>query len=105
MFELQLSVTLAFGNTEIQITSYSQRRELQRLCLFFLLPAEMNLKFLGNIVSSLEMSLTLLLLYRVIRPPLWSGFLATDTEVSGSIPGTTRFSEWQWVCNGVHSAS
>ena len=35
----------------------------------------------------------------------WSGFLATDTEVSGSIPGATRFSEWQWVWNGVHSAS
>jgi hypothetical protein len=30
------------------------------------------------------------------RPPLWSSglkFLATDREVSGSIPGTTRFSE------------
>jgi len=41
------------------------------------------------------------------RPPLWSSgqFLATDTEVSGSIPGATRFSEWQWVWNGVHSAS
>ena len=35
----------------------------------------------------------------------WSGFLATDTEVSGSIPAATRFSEWQWVWNGVHSAS
>ena len=35
----------------------------------------------------------------------WSGFLATDAEVSGSIPGATRFSEWQWVWNGVHSAS
>jgi hypothetical protein len=23
----------------------------------------------------------------------------------GSIPGTTRFSEKYWVCNGVHSAS
>jgi hypothetical protein len=23
----------------------------------------------------------------------------------GSIPGTARFSEWQWVWNGVHSAS
>ena len=31
-----------------------------------------------------------------IRPPLWSKwseFLATDTEVSVSIPGATRFSE------------
>ena len=28
-------------------------------------------------------------------PPLWSSgqFLATDTEVPGSIPGATRFSE------------
>jgi hypothetical protein len=36
---------------------------------------------------------------------LWSGFLATDTEVPGSIPGATRFSEWWWVWDGVHSAS
>ena len=35
----------------------------------------------------------------------WSEFLATDTEVPGSIPGATRFSEQQWVWNGVHSAS
>ena len=35
----------------------------------------------------------------------WSEFLATYTEVSGSIPGATRFSEQQWVWNGVHSAS
>jgi len=27
------------------------------------------------------------------RPPLWSEFLAIDTEVPGSIPGATRFSE------------
>jgi hypothetical protein len=33
-----------------------------------------------------------------------SAFLAANPEVSGSIPGTTRFSEWQWVWNGVHSA-
>ena len=32
-----------------------------------------------------------------LRPPLRSEFLATDTEVSGSIPSATRFSEWQWV--------
>jgi hypothetical protein len=24
-------------------------------------------------------------------------------EVPGSIPGAIRFSEWQWVWNGVHS--
>ena len=35
----------------------------------------------------------------------WSEFLATDTEVSDSIPGATRFSEQQWVWNGIHSAS
>ena len=35
----------------------------------------------------------------------WSEFLATDAEVSGPIPGATRFSEQQWVWNGVHSAS
>ena len=33
----------------------------------------------------------------------WSGFLATDTEISGSIPGATRFSEWQWVWKGALS--
>jgi len=32
--------------------------------------------------------------YWYSRPPLWwSEFLATDTEVPGSIPGATRFSE------------
>jgi hypothetical protein len=30
--------------------------------------------------------------------------LAADPEVSGSIPGFARFSEQQWVWNGVHSA-
>jgi hypothetical protein len=41
-----------------------------------------------------------------IRPPLWSSsqFLAADPDVPGSIPGATRFSERQWVWNGVHSA-
>jgi hypothetical protein len=34
----------------------------------------------------------------------WSEFLAADLEGSGSIPGSTRFSEYQWVWNGVHSA-
>jgi hypothetical protein len=33
------------------------------------------------------------------------GFLATDLEVLGSIPGASTFSEKQWVWNGVHSAS
>jgi hypothetical protein len=43
----------------------------------------------------------------LIVPPLWSTsqeFLAANPEVPGSIPGVTRFSEWQWVWNGVHSA-
>jgi hypothetical protein len=33
-----------------------------------------------------------------------SVFLAADPEVPGSIPGATRFSEYHWVWNGVHSA-
>jgi hypothetical protein len=35
----------------------------------------------------------------------WSEFLATDPKVPGSIPGASRFSERQWVWNGVHSVS
>jgi hypothetical protein len=31
-------------------------------------------------------------------------FLAADTEDPGSIPGATKFSEYQSVWNGVHSA-
>jgi hypothetical protein len=34
----------------------------------------------------------------------WSEFLAAYLEVPVSIPGATRFSEQQWVWNGVHSA-
>jgi hypothetical protein len=30
--------------------------------------------------------------------------LAANPEVSGSIPGATRFSEYQWVWYEVHSA-
>jgi hypothetical protein len=30
--------------------------------------------------------------------------MAANPEVPGSIPGATRFSEQQWVWNGVHSA-
>jgi hypothetical protein len=30
--------------------------------------------------------------------------MADNTEVPGSIPGATIFSEQQWVWNGVHSA-
>jgi hypothetical protein len=30
--------------------------------------------------------------------------LVANPEVLGSIPGATRFFEWPWVWNGVHSA-
>jgi hypothetical protein len=33
-----------------------------------------------------------------------SDVLAANAEVQGSIPGAARFSEYHWVCNGVHSA-
>jgi hypothetical protein len=33
----------------------------------------------------------------------WSEFLVANPEVPVSIPGATRFSEQQWVWNGVHS--
>jgi hypothetical protein len=35
---------------------------------------------------------------------LQSDFLVADPEVPGSIPDAARFSEWQCVWNGVHSA-
>jgi hypothetical protein len=31
-------------------------------------------------------------------------FLTAVPEVPGSITGATRFSEWQWIWNWVHSA-
>jgi hypothetical protein len=34
----------------------------------------------------------------------WPEFLAANTEVPSSIPGATRFSEYQWVLNEVYSA-
>jgi hypothetical protein len=40
-------------------------------------------------------------------PPVWSNiqeFLAANPEVPSSILDATRFSEWQWFWNGVHSA-
>jgi hypothetical protein len=43
--------------------------------------------------------------YRTASVVLWPEFPATDPEVPGSIPGATRFSEKQWVWNGVHPAS
>jgi hypothetical protein len=33
-----------------------------------------------------------------------SEFLAANTGVPDSIPDTTKFPEYQWVWNGVHSA-
>jgi hypothetical protein len=35
----------------------------------------------------------------------WSEFLASDPEVSGSIPSATRLSKKQWIWNGFHSGS
>jgi hypothetical protein len=35
---------------------------------------------------------------------LVSEFLAFNPEIPGSIPVATRFSEYQWVFNGVRSA-
>jgi hypothetical protein len=35
----------------------------------------------------------------------WSEFRDIDPQVPGSIPSATKFSEKQWVWNGVHSAS
>ena len=43
-----------------------------------------------------------LLNHRVCNPHF---YIYGKLEVSGSIPGATRFSEQQWVWNGVHSAS
>jgi hypothetical protein len=34
----------------------------------------------------------------------WSDFLAAHPEVPGLISGATKFSEYQWVWNGAHSA-
>jgi hypothetical protein len=34
----------------------------------------------------------------------WSEFLAANPEVLGSISAANRFSELQWIWNGVHSA-
>jgi hypothetical protein len=48
---------------------------------------------------------TTLSLFTTASVVYWSEFLATNPEVLGSIPGASRFSEKQWVCNGVHSAS
>jgi hypothetical protein len=50
---------------------------------------------------------SLALLLSLSRLPLWSSsqeFLAANPQVPGSIPGPTRFSKQQWVCNGIHSA-
>jgi hypothetical protein len=46
-------------------------------------------------------------IFKTVRPPLWSSgqeFLTANPEVPGSITGATRFSEYQWVWNGIHSA-
>jgi hypothetical protein len=42
---------------------------------------------------------------RVTELMLIKLIIITNPEVLGSIPGASRFSEKQWVWNGVHSAS
>jgi hypothetical protein len=39
-----------------------------------------------------------------ISATLWPDFIAADPEVPRSIPRAVKFSEYQWVWNGVHSA-
>jgi hypothetical protein len=60
-------------------------------------------------IDAVSFSETLILTYKPIRCISFVGyltkFLATDPEVLGSIPGASRFSERQWVWNGVHSAT
>jgi hypothetical protein len=34
-----------------------------------------------------------------------SEFLTANSEVSGTIPGATKISAYQWIWNGIHSAS
>jgi hypothetical protein len=43
--------------------------------------------------------------FNIICVVKWPKFLTTDLEIPGWIPGSTRFSEKQWVWNGVRSAS
>jgi hypothetical protein len=50
-----------------------------------------------------ETSRLLLYVYETASAVWQSEFLASNPEIPGSTPGDTRFSEWQWVWNGVHS--
>jgi hypothetical protein len=47
---------------------------------------------------------TFLLFPLQLSPGVSYKFLLANPEVPGSIPGATRFSEYQWVWNRVHSA-
>ena len=85
------------------VVAYAQYNSLGHLLTFISKTAKTQGKrsfsnFIQNIFHSHKCSVTT----SVVQ---WSEFLATDTEVPGSIPGATRFSEQQWVWNGVHSAS
>jgi hypothetical protein len=60
-------------------------------------PEQSNLNFLLMSVSVLG-HLLISFLFSSLH------FLAADSEVPSSIPGATKFSEYQWVWNGVHSA-
>jgi hypothetical protein len=71
--------------------------------------------FLGKKADNQMMNISLFLqclksLFPLTEKPMtasvveWSEFVATDPEVLGSIPGTSRSSEKQRVWNGVHSA-
>jgi hypothetical protein len=61
--------------------------------------------FFGGVFTSTWFNLCLICICATASVVYWSEFLGTDPEVLGSIPGATRFSEKQWVWNGVHSPS
>jgi hypothetical protein len=63
--------------------------------------------FSGAILNLLQTCPFYFHLPNLFWPPQWSyglEFLATDTEVPGSISGATRFSEKKWVWNVIHSS-
>jgi hypothetical protein len=57
---------------------------------------------IGRETNAFEM--WILILGRNCRPPLWFSGPSSWPQIQ-TIPGATRFSEKQWVWNGVHSAS
>jgi hypothetical protein len=42
-------------------------------------------------------------MHRIASVVQWAEVLAANPEVPGSISGATKFSEYEWVWNGVHS--